>query len=130
VMISKENSTTAPTLTTGNGGIWAYGTSPNVASNTNCNAQPLDTDGVVAGNQDDVLPTGALNNCYANGSAVNRAFDMSGNVREWTAARQPGNNPIRGGASNAPVNGTTCALDFTLANDTFFFPNVGFRCCR
>lgn len=130
VMISKENSTTAPTLTTGNGGIWAYGTSPNVASDTNCNAQPLDTDGVVAGNQDDVLPTGALNNCYANGSAVNRAFDMSGNVREWTAARQPGNNPIRGGASNAPVNGTTCALDFTLANDTFFFPNVGFRCCR
>ena len=28
------------------------------------------------------------------------------------------------------ANGISCPLNFTLADDTFFFPNVGFRCCR
>jgi hypothetical protein len=55
---------------------------------------------------------------------------MTGNVKEWTQARNPGENPLRGGASNNEVTGTTCNINFTLANDTFFFPNVGFRCCR
>ena len=54
---------------------------------------------------------------------------MSGNVKEWALAHQPGQNPIRGGASNNTGVGISCALNFTLADDTFFFPNVGFRCC-
>ena len=57
-------------------------------------------------------------------------FDLSGNVKEWALARVPGANPLRGGASNNETTGATCNLAFTLASDTFFFPNVGFRCCK
>ena len=57
-------------------------------------------------------------------------FDMSGNVKEWTLAHAPGENPIRGGASNNTGEGISCPLNFTLADDAFFFPNIGFRCCR
>jgi formylglycine-generating enzyme required for sulfatase activity len=68
--------------------------------------------------------------CFANQAGTDDAFDMSGNVKEWTAARAAGQNPIRGGSSNNLVTGLTCQLNFTLADDDFFFPNVGFRCCR
>ena len=68
--------------------------------------------------------------CFANGPGTADAYDMSGNLKEWTAARAAGQNPIRGGASNNEVGGLTCGLNFTLADDAFFFPNVGFRCCR
>ena len=51
-------------------------------------------------------------------------------MKEWTTARATGQNPLRGGASNNEVPGSTCQINFTLANDAFFFPNVGFRCCR
>jgi len=55
---------------------------------------------------------------------------MSGNVKEWALARSAGFNPLRGGSANNEVNGTTCKLDFSSGDNTFFFPNVGFRCCR
>jgi hypothetical protein len=42
----------------------------------------------------------------------------------------PGVNPIRGGASNDIQGGLACALSFSAGDDNFFFPNVGFRCCR
>ncbi|HUS30995.1 MAG TPA: MopE-related protein [Kofleriaceae bacterium] len=78
--------------------------------------------------RDPTLTTGSLTSCVANtGTGV---FDMSGNVREWTLAHSPGENPIRGGASNGTADGISCPLNFTLADDTFFFPNIGFRCCR
>ena len=57
-------------------------------------------------------------------------FDLSGNVKEWTLAHVPGENPIRGGASNNTGEGISCPLTFALADDAFFFPNIGFRCCR
>jgi hypothetical protein len=44
--------------------------------------------------------------------------------------RSAGVNPIRGGASNNEVGGLSCTLDFTTADDAFYFPNVGFRCCK
>lgn len=109
--------------------IWAYGSNPKQPQPQTCNSDEFDT-GAAAGDQDDILNTGARAQCFANGTGVNDAFDMSGNVKEWTAERTAGRNPLRGGASNNEVSGTTCNLNFTLADDQFFFPNVGFRCCR
>ncbi len=110
--------------------IWAYQLNPKSPQPTTCNSNELDTDPVAAGDQDAILATGALTQCFANGPSTADAFDMTGNVKEWTRARAPGQNPLRGGASNNAVDGTSCGLNFTLANDTFFFPNVGFRCCK
>jgi hypothetical protein len=109
--------------------VWAYATNPKLPQPQACNGDPYDT--TPGGLDDDgILATGSLPSCFADGPGTADAFDMSGNVKEWTNARSPGQNPIRGGASNNEVSGLTCGLDFTLANDTFFFPNVGFRCCR
>jgi hypothetical protein len=84
-----------------------------------------------------VLATGTLSaGCYADdsglksGSTTQKAFDMSGNVREWTLAHQPAQNPIRGGAYNDTALGIDCPGNFLLADDKFLLPNVGFRCCR
>ena len=51
-------------------------------------------------------------------------------MKEWTAARAANQNPIRGGSSNNTVDGISCELNFTLADNAFFFPDTGFRCCR
>jgi len=104
------------------GNTWAYAANPNTYQAMTCNGQDYDPA------QDSTLPTGSLASCYAN--VGTHVFDMSGNVKEWTLARQSGQNPIRGGASNSTDVGTSCSLNFTLGNDAFFFPNVGFRCCR
>ena len=109
---------------------WAYATNPSTPQPNTCNADPFDTDGGTAGDQDDILATGGLAACRANGPTTNDAFDMTGNVREWTSPRSAGVNAMRGGASNTEVNGTACQDDFVLGSNTFFFPNVGFRCCR
>jgi hypothetical protein len=111
------------------GKTWAYENNRKVAQPQVCNGDDYDTT-PGGDDDDDILPTGSLPGCFANGPGTNDAYDMSGNVKEWTAARAPGQNPIRGGASNNETAGLTCELSFTLANDTFFFPNVGFRCCR
>ena len=124
IALSKDNQV-APKLAS----AWAYSTSPYLAQPTSCNTDDYDT-GAAAGDQDDVIATGALANCFANGTTTNDAFDMTGNVKEWTAQRSPAANPQRGGASNNEVTGATCNLAFTVADDDFFFPNVGFRCCR
>jgi hypothetical protein len=85
--------------------------------------------GTANGDQDDTLATGWSAACHAE-HTTGDVFDMSGNVKEWTQARVFGQNPLRGGSSNNAVNGLTCKLNFTLADNEFFFPNVGFRCCR
>jgi hypothetical protein len=111
------------------GKTWAYETNRKVAQPQACNGDDYDT--TPGGADDDgIVPTGSMPSCFANGPGTDDAYDMSGNVKEWTAARAPGQNPIRGGASNNETAGLACELSFTLANDTFFFPNVGFRCCR
>ncbi|MGE3767870.1 MAG: hypothetical protein AB7L94_36785, partial [Kofleriaceae bacterium] len=124
--IAVARHTTAPTFDN----MWAYQNNPRTSQPTVCNGDELDTDAVAAGDQDGILPTGNLPMCFANQAGTDDAFDMSGNVKEWTAARVAGQNPIRGGSSNNLVTGLTCQLNFTLADDDFFFPNVGFRCCR
>jgi len=106
-------------------------TPPNNYTSGNCNDQNYAGAGAGA-----ALNTGTLANCYAsddglkNGATTQKAFDMSGNVREWTLAHQPNQDPVRGGAYNDTQQGVSCTDNFLLADDKFFLPNVGFRCCR
>lgn len=131
LVITQSTSTTAPTVTfTGPGGTWAFASTPTVYQAGVCNGDDYDTNAGVAGDQDDIIATGSLPSCRANWGGSADVFDLSGNVREWTERRTPGANPIRGGASNNTDAGISCGLAFTLAADPFFFPNVGFRCCR
>jgi len=109
---------------------WSYSSSCRTYQPNTCNGNDFDTDGGTAGDQDDILDTGAMAACYADWGGSDHIFDMSGNVKEWTEARGPQVNPIRGGASNNTEVGISCGFDFTAADDNFFFPNVGFRCCR
>ncbi len=106
------------------GNTWAYASSPNTAQVGTCN------DHNFSAADDDTIPTGDAPSCHTTPATGQGPFDLSGNVKEWVIAHQPGQNPIRGGAASSNDNGTTCALNFTLADDKFFFPNVGFRCCR
>jgi formylglycine-generating enzyme required for sulfatase activity len=129
IWVAGDGSSPPAAAQNGPGNTWAYASTPNTYQPTTCNGHDYDA------NTDATLTTGFLASCYANDNTItagtnDTAYDMSGNVKEWTLAHQPGQNPIRGGASNNTDVGTDCALNFTLAGDTFFFPNVGFRCCR
>ncbi len=108
----RDGTTAAPALpANGPGNLWAYAATPNTYQATTCNGHDYDAA------TDSTLTTGFLASCYANdagfvGSSVaDHAFDMSGNVKEWTLAHQPGQNPIRGGASNNTDVGISCALE-------------------
>jgi hypothetical protein len=131
-----NGTTTAGTITgletnPGKGGNWAFATTPNTYQMGVCNGDDYDTS-TAMGDQDDILTTGGLTSCKAawGTMATDGIFDLSGNVKEWTLRHAPGENPIRGGASNNTPVGISCPLNFTLADDDFFFPNIGFRCCR
>jgi hypothetical protein len=118
-----EGTGTPPSTINPTGGKWAFQTNPSTYVATTCNGHDRDpaTDATVT--------TGSLTSCFANESGGG-VFDMSGNVKEWVLAHQAGQNPIRGGSFNNTATGISCPLNFTLADDTFFFTNVGFRCCK
>ncbi len=132
VYLTTSNSCPTTTINSA-GNTWAYATNATTYQPDTCNGHDYNAD---LSQPDATLLTGSLGSCYANdqaltgGTSNDHAFDMSGNVKEWAAAHQSGENPIRGGASNNTGVGIDCALNFTLADDTFFFTNVGFRCCR
>jgi len=118
-------------------GTSTYYTYPygNTYTATTCNGNDYDTNPGLAGDQDDILATQTMASCrnltaYPAGSW---SYDMSGNVKEWTATSRSVSGStyyeIRGGASNNSSLGLTCAFNFTLGSTTFQFPNVGFRCC-
>src|SRR5262249_12934636 len=105
---------------------WSFATNcaTSPPSTTTCNTQEYDTDPVMPGNQDTLIATGSLANCYSSwgGTAQTHIFDMTGNAKEWTQARSAGVNPLRGGSYNNILDGSTCTFDFTVADDTFQFP--------
>jgi MYXO-CTERM domain-containing protein len=123
IFIGRGTTPQPPATLSPDGSSWSYATSADTYQAMTCNG--LDRSAA----DDNILATGTLTSCYADHGAGD-VFDLSGNVKEWTLARLPGQNPIRGGASNDTAIGTSCELNFTLGTDAFFFPNVGFRCCR
>ncbi|MDX2018820.1 MAG: MopE-related protein [Deltaproteobacteria bacterium] len=109
---------------------WSFANScmtyqPGVCADAN-----YDLDPALPGYQNGLVATGSLASCNTSWGAAGGIYDLSGNVKEWTAARAPGINPLRGGAYNNPVGGATCGSKFVVADDTFLFGDVGFRCCK
>lgn len=125
-----SDSNFVPSQSSSNGCEWSYGASCNTYAGGTCNGLDRDSDPGTAGDQNGPTSTGQLTSCFANWGGSNRVYDLSGNVKEWTASRTPGVNPQRGGSYTSGADGISCDYSFTVANDTFFFPNVGFRCCR
>jgi cysteine-rich repeat protein len=99
-----------------------------------CNGKDYDPD-CADPDTDVVLPTGTDYGCPPPGAnaceSEFHAFDMSGNVKEWTATQvSSANYQIRGGAYDNIENGLTCQFDFVFMAESFKFPDLGFRCCR
>ncbi len=98
-----------------------------------CNGRDVDPD-CTAPDDDEVAVTGARHGCPA--PAQSRcvspwgAYDMSGNLREWTST-PVGTNAFRarGGGFDNIASGLTCDLSFIALAPTFAFANLGFRCC-
>lgn len=136
IILDKIIVTTSAAYTpTGTGPVaacgWSYSSNCDTYAANTCNGNDYDTDPGTAGDQDAILATGTMAQCYASwGGVGQRIYDMSGNVKEWTAERSANNNPFRGGASNNTGPGISCKSDFGVVDDNFSFPNVGFRCCR
>jgi hypothetical protein len=108
---------------------WSYANNCTTYSPNRCNGNDYDPSGA-PGDQDQVVATSAMSACYANWGGLDLIYDMSGNLKEWTAERSAGVNPLRGGSYNNTAVGISCTHDFVVADDTFQFENVGFRCCR
>jgi formylglycine-generating enzyme required for sulfatase activity len=109
-----------------------------------CNGEDYDLDCGLP-DEDEVLPTGTDYSCptplmtcqsaaFAGGTTPTiGAIDMSGNLKEWTSTQvstSPVAYRIRGGAYDSIAPGLTCDFDFVAGASDFFFPNLGFRCCR
>ncbi|MGK0361029.1 MAG: hypothetical protein ACI9U2_003347 [Bradymonadia bacterium] len=91
-----------------------------------CNGGGYDVDLDADGVQDGLLHTGRLDRCERGG-----VFDLSGNLKEWTAEQQDGLRLVRGGGyeSNVPA-GLACDQRNDLKAEGFRHPGIGFRCCR
>ena len=76
--------------------------------------------------QDALIATGDAAVCESEFSA----FDLSGNVKEWTSTEvTPNTFRVRGGSFDNIEEGLTCEFDFVAFNQNIAFPNLGFRCC-
>ncbi len=98
-----------------------------------CNGREYDS------SKDAVLPTNQPSSCTSKWGSQT-IFDMSGNVKEWTATAFNGSgNPtayeIKGGAYDTPsLNnfgaGLSCDYDLPAPPSTLLYPTIGFRCCK
>ncbi len=117
---------------------WSYDGTPvcTAYSANTCNGNDYDCNAITAGNQDCLLATESLADCGSDwdpaAGVVDRAYDLSGNAKEWTSTNPAGGGVeyrLMGGSYNNPSGGIRCDFLFTVAEPDFHFPNVGFRCC-
>jgi MYXO-CTERM domain-containing protein len=111
---------------------WSYSTACTSSAPLRCNGEEYDSSGA-PGDQDAMFPTASATfaNCFTDWTGAGVIYDMSGNVKEWTnTAVTSGVHAIRGGSYNNIEPGRTCTFDFTVGNNSFSFPNTGFRCCN
>jgi len=96
------------------GSVYPYG---NTYSGSTCNGSDAGKGGAV--------PTGSMSGCVSGFGA----YDMSGNVWEWTNEASGSNRVIRGGSFYNDSDGLGCASRYVLypaLSDGYF----GFRCCQ
>jgi hypothetical protein len=108
---------------------YAFGETCDTAKPDLCNTEEHDGNPAVAGDQNVSLPTASLPLCHASWGDAGRLHDLTGNLKEWTQASAPGQNPVRGGAFDTVLDGATCRFRFALFDDRFRYENTGFRCC-
>jgi len=78
--------------------------------------------------------TDAVTACGAAAKCVShdKVYDLSGNLREWTAtagAKAGDPEQTRGGAYDTIAQGLRCDFTFVTLPKSYYFPNLGFRCC-
>jgi hypothetical protein len=106
-----------------------------------CNGRAYDTNPATPANDDAALttekPGGA---CVSAWGAAGSIFNLSGNVKEWTAtalnaSNKPTGYAIRGGAFDTPSidvygAGLSCDYDLPAPTTALQLPTLGFRCCK
>ncbi len=106
--------------------LWSYSATAGTYVKGECN----DNDPV---NPQAPWATGTGATCYANWGGLNRIYDMSGNLSEWTSTSAVSNGVtyqrVRGGNYQTFPNGTRCDFGFVLQQPTFQNFDLGFRCC-
>jgi len=99
-----------------------------------CNGRDLDPICATPADDGDYpLPTGTAYGCPPAASSCRSAFgayDLSGNLREWTSTLVGSvAYRVRGGGYDNVAQGLTCDLSFIAIEPDASFPNLGFRCC-
>jgi hypothetical protein len=101
-----------------------------------CNGKDYDPDCTAPDDNDIVQPTGTAYGCPTPPGSMcvsdYGAYDMSGNLKEWTGTEVPagsGSYRVRGGSYDNIAQGLTCQFDFISFGSGTIFPNLGFRCC-
>jgi hypothetical protein len=110
---------------------WSYGASCELSQPTACNGAEHDCNASIPGDQDCLYTTASptFPMCFTSWG-TSGVYDMSGNVREWTATSRGSNLfEVRGGSYNHIEAGRSCGFDFAVAERTDALPNTGFRCC-
>jgi hypothetical protein len=72
-----------------------------------------------------VAPNGSFSDCESPAGA----YDMNGNVAEWTASEKPDSAYVYGGSWHNDLANATCSSKLLLKKTTGYF-YVGFRCCK
>jgi hypothetical protein len=111
---------------------WSYDSMCTTSQQSACNGAEHDCDPARPGDQDCLYTTASPSfpMCFTDWGASGPIYDMSGNVREWTATqRGSGFYVVRGGSYADIEAGRACDFDFAVARQTSSLPDTGFRCC-